>query len=152
MKMAARIKTFTVKMSEEGSKIADPQENFVQFLKDITYAMVGNKRSPYGEILLKPISHLGMVRVPRDRVTQIFMGKRGRQYTVIREEFLLEGDNGRHERFAYRVAKDYGNVFYKDYKLVLGREFDEIMDYADVAAEKCGDVVECSSACWTSPT
>ena len=152
VKMAARIKTFTVKMSEEGSKIADPQENFVQFLKDITYAMVGNKRSPYGEILLKPISHLGMVRVPRDRVTQIFMGKRGRQYTVIREEFLLEGDNGRHERFAYRVAKDYGNVFYKDYKLVLGREFDEIMDYADVAAEKCGDVVECSSACWTSPT
>jgi len=42
------------------------------------------------------------------------------------------------------VAKDYGNVFYnKDYfKMVLGREFDEIMDYADVAAEKCGDVVE----------
>lgn len=114
--------------------------------------MVGNKRSPYVEILLKAISHLGMVRVPRDRVTQIFMGKRGRQYTVIREEFLLEGDNGRHERFAYRVAKDYRNVFYKDYKLVLGREFDEIMDYADVAAEKCGDVVEMWLGMLKTPT
>ena len=89
-------------MAEEGHKVEDPRDNFVQFLmKDITYAMVGNKRIPHGEILLKAISHFGMVRVPRDRVTQIFMGKRGRQYTVIREEFLLDGGDGGHERFAY---------------------------------------------------
>ena len=43
-----------------------------------------------------------------NRVTQIFMGKRGRQYTVIREEFRLEGKDGGHDRFAYRVSKDYG--------------------------------------------
>ena len=42
--------------------------------------MVG---TPYGEILLKALSHFGLVRVPRERVTQIFMGKRGRQYTVL---------------------------------------------------------------------
>lgn len=135
-----RIRTFFV--------ITDPCRGiFVQFLKDITYAMVGNKRIPYGEILLKAVSHFGLVRVPRDRVTQIFMGKRGKQYTVIREEFMLEGAiavNHR-ERFGYRVSKDYGNVFYKDYlKMVLGREFGGIMamDHADAAAEKCGDVVE----------
>ena len=78
-------------MAEEGHKVEDPRDNFVQFLmKDITYAMVGNKRIPHGEILLKAISHFGMVRVPRDRVTQI-----------IREEFLLDGGDGGHERFAY---------------------------------------------------
>lgn len=59
------------------------------------------------------------------------------------EEFQLEGNDGSYERFGYRVSKDYGNVFYKDYlKMVLGREFDEIMDYHDAAAAKCGDVVE----------
>ena len=48
-----------------------------------------------------------------------------------------------HERFAYRVTKDYGNVFYKDYlKMVLGDDFTEVMGYADAPAEKCGDVVE----------
>ena len=122
-----------------------------QFLKDTTYAMVGNKRIPYGEILMKALSHFGMVSVPRDRATQVFMGKRGRQYTVIREEFQLEGNDGSHERFGYRVSKDYGNVFYKDYlKMVLDREFDEIMDYHDAAAEKCGDVVEKKGTCsWT---
>ena len=30
-------------------------------------------------------------------------------------EFMLEDDQGAHARFAYRVSKDYGNVFYKDY-------------------------------------
>ena len=109
-KMAARIPE-----SERSTSITDPQGNFAQFLKDITYAMVGNKRIPYGEILLKAVSHFGLVRVPRDRVTQIFMGKRGKLRTI--------AVNHR-ERFGYRVSKDYGNVFYKDYlKMVLGREF-----------------------------
>ena len=34
--------------------------------------------------------------------------------------------------------------------MVLDREFDEIMDYHDAAAEKCGDVVEKKGTCsWT---
>ena len=58
-------------------------------------------------------------------------------------EFMLEDDQGAHARFAYRVSKDYGNVFYKDYlKMVLGDDFTDVMGYADAAAEKCGDVVE----------
>ncbi|CAL1149244.1 unnamed protein product [Cladocopium goreaui] len=89
---------------------------------------------------VEALSHFGTVRVPRDRVKQIFTGKRGRQYIVIREEFSLETGKGTYERFAYRVSKDYGNVFYKDcLKMVLGNDF---MGYPDVAAEKCGDVVE----------
>jgi hypothetical protein len=79
--------------------------NFVQFLKDITYAMVSNKRIPFGEALLKAISHYSVVRVPRDRMTQILMGKRGKQYMVIREEFYLESNDGGHDRFAYRVSR-----------------------------------------------
>ena len=105
--------------------------------------MVGNKRCDHGEILLKTLSHFGTVRVPRDRVKQTFAGKCGRQYTVIREEFRLDDGDGGHDRYAYRVSKDYGNVFYKDYlKMVLGSDFADIMDYSDIAAEKCGDVVE----------
>ena len=79
----------------------------------------------------------------KGRVKQIFTGKRGKQYILIREEFQLETERGTQQRFAYRVSKDYGNVFYKDYlKMVLGNDFAEIMDYPDPAAEKCGDVVE----------
>ena len=55
----------------------------------------------------------------------------------------METSKGPFERFAYRVSKDYGNVFYKDYlKMVLGNDFTDVMGYPDVAAEKCGDVVE----------
>ena len=106
--------------------------------------MVGNKGCEHGEILMKALSHFGTVRVPRDCVKQIFTGKRGRQYIVIREEFMLDDGRETHQRFAYRVSKDYGNVFYKDYlKMVLGNDFTDVMGYYfDVAAEKCGDVVE----------
>ena len=56
---------------------------------------------------------------------------------------MLHGGRKTHERFACRVSKDYGNVFYKDYlKMVLGKDFADVMGYLDVAAEKCGDVVE----------
>ena len=130
-------------MADNGNAMTDPQKDFVRFLKDITKAMVGNKGCEHGEILMKALSHFGMIRVPRDRVKQIFTGKRGRQYTVIREEFVPEDDQGAHARFAYRVSKDYGNVFYKDYlKMVLGDDFTDVMGYVDAAAEKCGDVVE----------
>ena len=146
IKTPARIRAFFNIMTDEGTVIMDPQKDFVQFLKDITKAMVGNKGCEHGEILMKALSHFGTVRVPRDRVKQIFTGKLGRQYIVIREEFMLDVDDGRetHQRFAYRVSKDYGNVFYKDYlKMVLGNDFTDVMGYYfDVAAEKCGDMVE----------
>ena len=103
--------------------------------------MMGNKRIVFGKTLLKALSRCGVVRVSRDLVNQIFMGKRGRKYPVIREEFFLDHTTNSGDRFAYRVAKDYGNVFYKDYlKMTLGREFAGIMDHADIATEKCGDV------------
>ena len=143
MKTAARTRAFFNILSESDMPATDPQKDFVQFLKDVTKAMVGNKGCEHGEILMKALSHFGMVRVPRDRVKQIFSGKRGRQYGVIREEFTLDDGTETHERFAYRVTKDYGNVFYKDYlKMVLGDDFMEVMGYADATAEKCGDVVE----------
>ena len=143
VKTAARIRAFFNIINDEGTVVTDSQKDFVQFLKDITRAMVGNKGCEHGEILMKALTHFGTVRVPRDRVKQIFTGKRGRQYVVIREEFPLETEKGTFERFAYRVSKDYGNVFYKDYlKMVLGNDFGDIMGYPDPAAEKCGDVVE----------
>ena len=143
MKTAARSRAFFNLMSQSNNAVMDPQQDFVQFLKDITKAMVGNKGCEHGEILMKALSHFGMVRVPRDRVKQIFTGKRGRQYGVIREEFILDDGVQPHDRFAYRVTKDYGNVFYKDYlNMVLGDDFTEVMGYADATAEKCGDVVE----------
>ena len=143
VKTAARSRAFFNIMSESGNPVTDPQKDFVQFLKDITKSMVGNKGCEHGEILMKALSHFGMVRVPRDRIKQIFIGKRGRQYGVIREEFTLDDGIETHDRFAYRVTKDYGNVFYKDYlKMVLGDDFTEVMGYADATAEKCGDVVE----------
>ena len=108
VKMAARIKAFFAILGENNHTITNPQNNFVQFFKDITYAMVGNKRCEHGEVLLKALSHFGTVRVPRDRVKQIFTGRRGRQYTVIREEFRLEGESGARERYAYRVSKTTG--------------------------------------------
>jgi hypothetical protein len=56
---------------------------------------------------------------------------------------MLDDGKEAHARFAYRVSKDYGNVFYKDYlEMVLGEDFEDVMGYLDVAAEKCGDVVE----------
>ena len=143
IKTAARSRAFFNIMVDSGNAVTDPQKDFVQFLKDITKAMVGNKGCEHGEILMKALSHFGMVRVPRDRVKQIFTGKRGRQYSVIREEFMLDDGKEAHARFAYRVSKDYGNVFYKDYlEMVLGEDFEDVMGYLDVAAEKCGDVVE----------
>ena len=143
VKTAARSRAFFNIMLESGNPVTDPQKDFVQFLKDITKSMVGNKGCEHGEILMKALSRFGMVRVPRDRVKQIFVGKRGRQYGVIREEFTLGDGNDAHDRFAYRVTKDYGNVFYKDYlKMVLGDDFTDVMGYADATAEKCGDVVE----------
>ena len=143
IKTAARTRAFFNILSENFTPATDPQKDFVRFLKDVTKAMVGNKGCEHGEILMKALSHFGMVRVPRDRVKQIFTGKRGRQYGVIREEFTLDDGTETHERFAYRVTKDYGNVFYKDYlKMVLGDDFMEVMGYADATAEKCGDVVE----------
>ena len=124
IKTAARSRAFFNIMSDAGNVVTDPQKDFVQFLKDITKAMVGNKGCEHGEILMKALLHFGMVRVPRDRVKQIFTGKRGRQYSVIPEEFMLDDGTEAHERFAYRVSKDYGNVFYKDYlKMVLGDDF-----------------------------
>ena len=102
IKTAARSRAFFNIMADNGSAVTDPQKDFVRFLKDITRAMVGNKGCEHGAILMKALSHFGMVRVPRDRVKQIFTGKRGRQYTVIREEFMLEDDQGAHARFAYR--------------------------------------------------
>ena len=144
VKTAARSRAFFNFMSQSNTTITDPQRDFVQFLKDITKAMVGNKGCEHGEILMKALSHFGMVRVPRDRIKQIFTGKRGRQYGVIREEFTLDDGVQPHDRFAYRVTKDYGNVFYKDYlkMVVLGDDFTEVMGYPDATAEKCGDVVE----------
>ena len=124
IKTAARSRAFFNIMSDAGNVVTDPQKDFVQFLKDITKAMVGNKGCEHGEILMKALLHFGMVRVPRDRVKQIFTGKRGRQYSVIPEEFMLDDGTEAHERFAYRVSKDYGNVSYKDYlKMVLGDDF-----------------------------
>ena len=80
--------------------------------------MVG---TPYGEILLKALSHFGLVRVPRERVTPDLMGKRGRQYTVL----------------AIVSPRITATSSIRDYlKMVLCREFDEVMDYSDVAAEK----------------
>ena len=143
VKTAARSRAFFNILSESSNAVTDPQKDFVQFFKDITKAMVGNKGCEHREILMKASAHFGMVRVPRDRVKQIFIGKRGRQYGVIREEFTLDDGTETHERFAYRVTKDYGNLFYKDYlKMVLGDDFTEVMGYADATAEKCGDVVE----------
>ena len=143
VKTAARSRAFFNFMSQSNTTITDPQRDFVQFLQDITKAMVGNKGCEHGEILMKALSHFGMVRVPRDRVKQIFTGKRGRQYGVIREEFTLDDGVQPHDRFAYRVTKDYGNLFYKDYlKMVLGDDFTEVMGYPDATAEKCDDVVE----------
>ena len=56
---------------------------------------------------------------------------------------MLEDGQEAHARFAYRVSKDYGNVFYKDYlKMVRGDDFIDVMGYADATAEKCGDVVD----------
>ncbi|CAL1137578.1 unnamed protein product [Cladocopium goreaui] len=72
-------------------------------IQDIAIDSADILRCEHGEILMKALSHFGMVRVPRDRVKQIFVGKRGRQYGVIREEFTLGEGNDAHERFAYRV-------------------------------------------------
>ena len=64
VKMAARIKAFFAILGENGHTVENPQNNFVQFLKDITYSMVGNKRCEHGKVLLKALSHFGTVRFP----------------------------------------------------------------------------------------
>ena len=80
--------------------------------------------------------------MPRDRTHQIFKGGsgRGRQYFCIREDMILDVEGGLHVRWAYRVAKDYENVFYTGYlKKVMCDSFIEV---ENPKAEKCGDVVE----------
>ena len=64
IKTAARSRAFFNIMADNGSAVTDPQKDFVRFLKDITRAMVGNKGCEHGEILMKALSHFGMVRVP----------------------------------------------------------------------------------------
>ena len=98
------ILTMAARLAEEGNPVTDPHANFFQFRKDIAYATVCNKRIIFGEALLKALSRCGVVRVSRDLVNQIFMGNRGRKYTVIREEFFTKSG----DRFAYRVAKTTG--------------------------------------------
>ena len=65
VKTAARIRAFFNIINDEGTVVTDSQKDFVQFLKDITRAMVGNKGCEHGEILMKALSHFGTVRVPR---------------------------------------------------------------------------------------
>ena len=52
---------------------------------------------------------------------------------------MLDDGDERHERFAHRVSTRIRTIYLK---MVLGRDFADIMDYAEIAAEKCGDVVE----------
>ena len=66
IKTAARSRAFFNIMADTGNAITDPQKDFVQFPQGhITKAMVGNKGCEHGEILMKALSHFGMVRVPR---------------------------------------------------------------------------------------
>ena len=60
VKTAARSRAFFNLMSQSNNAVMDPQQDFVQFLKDITKAMVGNKGCEHGEILMKALSHFGM--------------------------------------------------------------------------------------------
>ena len=56
VKTAARSRAFFNIMLESGNPVTDPQKDFVQFLKDITKSMVGNKGCEHGEILMKALS------------------------------------------------------------------------------------------------
>ena len=93
---------------------------------------------------MKALSHVGMIKIPNDQIHQIFRSSRGLQYYVICEEVTLSMDGQTTMAWAYRVQKDYGNVFYADYlKKIMGDRFVDVMGpNPKTKTEKCGDVVE----------
>ena len=117
--------------------------DFKDWLANVAASFVANAGLSYGEKLMKEVSHMGGVRVPEHQVREIFKSHRGKQFLVMRTEFL---DPVSQEKIrAYRLPKDCGNVLYKEFLVKIldsAEKMNEIFVPTMATAEKAGDVIE----------
>eukprot|EP00435_Cladocopium_sp_Y103_P029299 s941_g7.t1 len=150
MILAARLKTA---LRVTGADQQDPRVGFKDWLINVAASFVANHGLPYGEKLMKAVSHMGGVRVPVEQIKEIFRNGRGKQFSVYRT-FILIPELGQATGatpapqdgiLAYRLMKDCGNVLYKDFlKKIIDddHKMNEIFGPTTATAEKAGDVVE----------
>lgn len=118
-------------------------ENFKDWMVNVAATFVANHSLPYGEKLMKAISHMGGVRIPAHQAREIFKNGHGKQVTVIQTEFP-DPESGC-TVYAYRLTKDCGNVAYSDFlhKVIDdSSKMNEIFGPTMATAEKAGDVIE----------
>ena len=117
--------------------------DFKDWLVNVAATFVANAGLSYGEKLMKAVSHMGGFRVPEHQVSEIFKSHRGKQFLVMRAEFL---DPVSQEKIrAYRLSKDCGNVLYKDFLVKIldsDDKMNEIFGPTVATGEKTGDVIE----------
>eukprot|EP00435_Cladocopium_sp_Y103_P021927 s3816_g5.t1 len=150
MILATRLK---VALRLSGAGVQDPRAGFKDWLINVAASFVANHGLPYGEKLMKAVSHMGGVRVPVEQVKEIFKNGRGKQFSVYRTfiPFLPSSQATgavpapQDGIVAYRLMKDCGNVLYKDFLTKViddDNKMNEIFGPTTATAEKAGDVVE----------
>ena len=127
-----------------GIQFADITQGFQEWLAFTAASLVSNALLPYGEHLMKSLSHMGGVRLPSQQVREIFKNSRGKQFSIYRERIYDE--QSRRSILAFRVTKDCGNVAYKDFfeqvAVPEAKDRNEIFGPTRASAEKTGDIIE----------
>eukprot|EP00435_Cladocopium_sp_Y103_P036926 s488_g9.t1 len=89
MILAARLKTA---LKVTGADMIDPRAGFKDWLINVAASFVANHGLPYGEKLMKAVSHMGGVRVPVEQIKEIFRNGRGKQFSVYRTFIPFDPD------------------------------------------------------------
>ena len=111
--------------------------NFKDWMVNAAATFVANLGMPYGEKLMKAVSHMAGVRIPEHQAREILKTGRGKQVMVHRAEVREPGNQ--RPVYAYRLTKDCGNVAYKDFlvKVINSDEkMNEIFGPTEATAEK----------------
>ena len=117
--------------------------NFKDWMVNAAATFVANLGMPYGEKLMKAVSHMAGVRIPEHQAREILKTGRGKQVMVHRTEVREPGNQ--RPVYAYRLTKDCGNVAYKDFLMKVinsDEKMNEIFGPTEATAEKAGDVIE----------
>eukprot|EP00435_Cladocopium_sp_Y103_P040939 s3204_g11.t1 len=139
--MAARLR---IAFEKCGLNYVNISIDFQKWLAFAASSVIANLYLPYGEELMKSLSHMGGVRIPAHQAKEIFKNVRGKQFSVYRE--CLYDDKAKRKVLAYRLMRDCGNVAYKDFLEQVAvpdvNERNEIFAHTRMSAEKAGDVIE----------
>eukprot|EP00435_Cladocopium_sp_Y103_P064742 s354_g26.t1 len=122
MILAARLKTA---LKVTGADKVDPRAGFKDWLINVAASFVANHGLPYGEKLMKAVSHMGGVRVPAEQIKEIFRNGRGKQFRIKDFKDLKE--------FHYLTDEELADMLNR-YQIRMERNDD--VEYEDVAPEQ----------------